>query len=104
MPEVTLLAMEETLAIGDQVLKVAELGPIHRWIIDFGDDAIPKRKPDLAGSSIRSSYAVFASCVTSEKYLEQTRPHRLHNFLPACPDIAVCDEWLENARKMVGSE
>src|SRR5579863_10649953 len=61
MLEVTLLVVKETLTIGNQVLKVAELRPIHRRIIDFGDDAIPKRKPDLAGSCIRSSYSVFAS-------------------------------------------
>jgi hypothetical protein len=61
MLEVTLLVVKETLTIGDQVLKVAELRPIHRWIIDFSDDAVPKRKPDSAGSCIRSPYSVFAS-------------------------------------------
>ncbi len=61
MFEVTLLVMKKTLTISNQVLKVAELRPINRWIVDFGDDAIPKRKPDLAGSCIRSSYSVFAS-------------------------------------------
>jgi hypothetical protein len=61
MLEVTLLVMKETLTIRNQVLKVAELRPINRWIVDFGDDAVPKRKPDSAGSCVRSSHSVFAS-------------------------------------------
>ena len=61
MFEVTLFLMEETLTIANQELKVAELRPIHCWIVDFGDDAVPKRKPDLAGSCVCGSYAVFPS-------------------------------------------
>ncbi len=53
--------MEEALAVGDQVLKVAQLRPVHGWVIDFGDDAIPKRKPDLAGSRVCGSDAVFSA-------------------------------------------
>jgi hypothetical protein len=59
--EVTFPVMEETLTIADQVLKVPELRPIYCRIVDFGDDAIPKRKPDLAGSCVCGSHPVFPS-------------------------------------------
>ena len=53
--------MEEALAVGDEILKVPELGPVHRRIIDFGDDAVPEGKPNPAGSCISSSYSILSS-------------------------------------------
>jgi hypothetical protein len=55
------LASKGNIAVGNQVLKIADLRPIHRGIIDFGNDTIPQRKPDLAGSSVRSSHPVFSA-------------------------------------------
>src|SRR6185437_9766041 len=59
--EVALLLVKEAGSIGNQVLQVAQLRPVHGWVIDFGDDAIPKRKPDLAGSRVCGSDSVFAT-------------------------------------------
>src|ERR1035438_2324460 len=59
--EMTLLVVEKALAVGDEILKVAELWPVHRRIIDFGDDAVPKGKPDPAGGGISSSHAILSS-------------------------------------------
>ena len=57
----SLFLVEEGLAVGDEVLQVAQLRPVHGWIIDFRDDAIPKRKPDLAGSRVCGSDSVFSA-------------------------------------------
>jgi hypothetical protein len=59
--EVALLLMKKTLTIGNQVLKVPELRPIHGRIVNFGDDAIPKCKPNAAGRCVCGSYTIFAS-------------------------------------------
>ena len=42
--------MKESLSIGDEILKIADLRVIYRRIIDLGDDAVPKREPNPAGS------------------------------------------------------
>jgi hypothetical protein len=59
--KIALLVVEEALAVGDEILKVPKLWPVHRRIIHFGDDAIPKCKPDPAGSRISRSEPIFAS-------------------------------------------
>ena len=56
-----LLVVEKALAVGDQILKVADLRPVHRRKIDFGDDAVPERKPDSAGSCIGGSQPILSS-------------------------------------------
>jgi hypothetical protein len=59
--EMTLFLVEKALAVGDEILKVPKLWPVHRRIIDFGDDAIPKGKPDPAGSCIGGSHPILSS-------------------------------------------
>ena len=53
--------MEKALSVSNQVLKIAELRPVDRWVIDLRDDSVPKREPDLAGSCVRGSDPVFAA-------------------------------------------
>src|SRR5579872_1739511 len=55
-----LLVVEKTLAVGNQILQVSDLGPVYRRKIDFGYDAVPKRKPDSAGSCIGGSQPVLS--------------------------------------------
>jgi len=59
--KITLFVVKKALAVGDEILKVPELRPVHRWIIHFGDDAAPKGKPDPAGSCISSSHPVLST-------------------------------------------
>src|ERR1035438_3515730 len=59
--EMTLFVVEKAHAVGDEILQVPELWPVHRRIIDFGDDAVPKGKPDPAGSCISSSHPILSS-------------------------------------------
>src|ERR1039458_10570310 len=56
--EIALFVVKEALAVGDQILKVANLWPVHRRIVDFGDDTVPKGKPHPAGSCIGGSYSI----------------------------------------------
>jgi hypothetical protein len=56
-----LLFMEETLAIGDQKLKVANLGPVDRGVIRFRDYAIPKGEPYPAGGRVRGAHTILSA-------------------------------------------
>src|ERR1035438_10149407 len=76
--EVTLFVMEKAFAVCDEILKVPDLWPVHRRIINFGDDAAPKGKPDPAGSCISSSHAVVSSVRPSR--LDARRKRRRGSF------------------------
>jgi hypothetical protein len=59
--EITLFVVEKAGAVGDEILEVPELWPVYRGIVDFGDDTVPKSKPDPAGSCVGSSHSIFSS-------------------------------------------
>jgi hypothetical protein len=59
--EVPLFFVEKTLPVGDEILKVADLWPVDGRIVNFGDDAVPKGKPNPAGSCIGSSHAILTA-------------------------------------------
>ena len=50
--KMALFFMEESLAIGDEILKVANLWAVQRGVIGFGDNAIPKSEPEAAGGGV----------------------------------------------------
>jgi hypothetical protein len=54
--KVPLFLVEEGLAVRDQELQIAKLRPVYGWIVDLGNNAIPNREPEVAGSGIRSTY------------------------------------------------
>ena len=73
------LVVEERLAVGDQVLQVANLRPVDRRVIDLADDAGGQREPDAAGGRIGGA----------DRLLVAARPARLdagrsEGVLPAC--------------------
>src|SRR4029077_9888189 len=57
----TLLFMEETLTIADQILKVANLRTVNCGVIGFGDNAIPKGEPKPAGCSVGGAHSALSS-------------------------------------------
>ena len=50
--EVPPLVVKKRLAVGDQVLQVANLRPVDRRVVDFADDARGQREPDAARGRI----------------------------------------------------
>src|SRR5579871_4237432 len=79
--EMTLLVMEKALAVCDEILKVPQLWPVHCGIVDFGDDAVPKSKPDPAGSCISSSHAILPSMCPFGLNARPTKGRRLIGFV-----------------------
>ena len=75
--EVALLFMEETLPIGDQILKVTNLGPVNCGVISFGDNAIPKSEPEATGGSVGGPYALLSSLRPSRL---NTRPAKSNSI------------------------
>ena len=74
--------MEKGLAVGDEILKVPELRPVYRRIIDFGDDAVPEGKPNPAGSCISRSPPILSSV---RPFGLDARPSKsLHLVVSAC--------------------
>jgi hypothetical protein len=59
--KMALFFMEESLAIGDEILKVANLWAVKRGVIGFGDNAIPKSEPEAAGGGVGGPNAVLSS-------------------------------------------
>ena len=59
--KMALFFMEESLAIGDEILQVANLRAVKGGVIGFGDDAIPKSEPEAAGGGIGGPHAVLGS-------------------------------------------
>ena len=60
-PKMALLFMEETLTIGDQILKVTNLRPVNCGVVGFGDNAIPKGEPEAAGGGVGGPHASLSS-------------------------------------------
>ena len=56
-----LFFMEKAAAIGDEQLKVSKLGAVDSRVVDFGNDAVPDRKPNPARRRISRADSVFAS-------------------------------------------
>jgi hypothetical protein len=55
------LFMEKAFPISNEVLQVPNLWTVHRWIVDFGDYAIPESEPDAAIGRVGGAYSIFAS-------------------------------------------
>ena len=53
--------MKEGLAVRNEALQVAKLRPVHGRMEDLGDDAVPEREPDLAGSRVRRPHSVLGT-------------------------------------------
>jgi hypothetical protein len=49
--------MEEGLSIGDEILEIAKLRPVYGRVVDLRNNAVPDRKPEMAGSGICCAYA-----------------------------------------------
>jgi hypothetical protein len=85
--EITLFVVEKAGAVGDEILEVPELWPVYRGIVDFGDDSVPKSKPDPAGSCISSPHSIFSSMGPSGLDSRPSKSHRLVEFVgEAHPD------------------
>ena len=50
--EIALLLVKERTAVGYKILQIANLRPINRRIVDFGDNPIPNREPEMAGCRV----------------------------------------------------
>ena len=74
--EMPLFVVEKALAVGDEVLKVPELWPVHRRKVNFGEDAFPEGKPDPAGSCVSSTQPILCSMRPSG--LDAGPPKSLH--------------------------
>ena len=72
---------KKALAVGDEILKVPELRPVHRRIIDFGDDAVPKRKPDPAGRRISGPHPIFSPVRPFGLYARRSKGLRLVGYI-----------------------
>lgn len=59
--KVSLFFLKESLSVGDEILKITNLRVIYRRIIDLGDDAVPKRELDPAGSGVGCANPVFTA-------------------------------------------
>ena len=79
--------MKEALAVRDEVLKVPKLWPVHRRVIDLGEDAVPQGKPDSAGGCISSPHPVFPTmgptgfdAGPSKSFIVALSLHAAHRF------------------------
>jgi hypothetical protein len=55
------LFKEKAFPISDEALQVPNLRTVHRWIVDFGDNAVPESEPDAAIGRVGGPYSIFAS-------------------------------------------
>src|SRR5580692_6918608 len=53
--------VEKSLAVGDQKLKVPQLGAIHIGVINLSEDPVPHREPDPARRGVGGAHAILAS-------------------------------------------
>src|SRR5258708_35780477 len=53
--------VKKGLAVGHQVLEIADLGPIDRWIVDFVEHAARGGEPDGACSGIGGADDIFGA-------------------------------------------
>ncbi len=59
--QVPALIVEECTAVADQILQVANLGPVDRGVVNFGNDAGGQREPDRARSGIGGADGVLVA-------------------------------------------
>jgi hypothetical protein len=49
--------MEKGLAVGNEILEIAQLRPVDGRIVDLRNDAVPDGEPEVAGRRVRGAYA-----------------------------------------------
>ena len=59
--EIALLLLKERAAVGYKILQIAKLRSINRRIVDFGDNPIPNREPEMAGCGVCRADAILVA-------------------------------------------
>src|ERR1019366_2546628 len=92
--KMTLFFMEEALAVGDEILKIPKLWPIHGRVVDLCENAVPTGKPDAAGSGVRSSDPVFSAVRPAGLDARPSKSFRRVGFVKEFHGLV---NWLKNA-------
>src|SRR6185437_14972980 len=59
--QIALFLMEESLAVGNEILEIAKLRPVDGRVVDLRDDAVPDGEPKMTGRTVRCPYAGFVA-------------------------------------------